>query len=85
MFGTPRGTFQSPIGYPVGPIPGLPVLADLNGDGILDMVVANAGFSGNLSVLIGNGDGAFQPAVSYPTAFGASSVVVGDFNSRTSP
>ena len=87
MFGTPRGTFQSPIGYPVGPIPGLPVLADLNGDGILDMVVANAGFSGNLSVLIGNGDGTFQTAVSsvIPPRFGASSVAVGDFNGDGKP
>jgi hypothetical protein len=85
MFGKPDGTFQSPSTYPVGQIPGLPVLADLNGDGVLDMVVANAGIVGNLSVLIGNGDGTFQPAVTYPTAFGAGSVVVGDFNGDGKP
>jgi hypothetical protein len=85
MFGKPDGTFQSPPSYAVGQIPGLPVLADLNGDGVLDMVVANAGVTGNLSVLIGNGDGTFQPAVTYPTAFGAVSVVVGDFNGDGKP
>jgi FG-GAP-like repeat len=85
MFGTPGGTFLTPASYGVGSIPGLPALADLNGDGVLDMVVANAGFSGNLSVLIGNGDGTFQPAVTYPTAFGAGYVVVGDFNGDGKP
>jgi hypothetical protein len=85
MFGTPSGTFQSPASYAVGPIPGMPVLADLNGDGVLDMVVANAGFNGNLSVLIGNGDGTFQPAVTYQTAFGALTVVVADFNGDGKP
>jgi hypothetical protein len=90
MFGAPQpwslgNTFLSPNSFAVGPIPGLPALADLNGDGILDMAVANAGFGGNLSVLIGNGNGTFQPAVSYPTAFGASSVVVGDFNGDGKP
>jgi hypothetical protein len=85
MFGAPNGTFLSPASYGVGSIPGQPALADLNGDGILDMVVANAGFSGNLSVLIGNGDGTFKPAVTYPTAFGAGYVVVGDFNGDGKP
>ena len=85
MFGTPSGTFQSPASYAVGPIPGRPALADLNGDGVLDMVVANAGFNGNLSVLIGNGDGTFQPAISYPTAFGALTAVVADFNGDGNP
>jgi hypothetical protein len=85
MFGKPDGTFLSPSSYPVGSIPGVPVLADLNGDGVLDMVVANGGINGNLSVLIGNGDGTFQPAMTYPTAFGARSVVVGDFNGDGKP
>jgi hypothetical protein len=85
MFGAPSGTFLSPASYGVGSIPGVPALADLNGDGVLDMVVANGGLNGNLSVLIGNGDGTFQPAANYPTALGARSVVVGDFNGDGKP
>ncbi len=85
MFGTATGALQAPASYGARPLPGKPALADLNGDGVLDMVVANASFNGNLSVLIGNGDGTFQPAVSYPTAFGAGSVAVGDFNGDGKP
>jgi hypothetical protein len=79
MFGGANG-FQSPATYPSGPLPGAPVLADFNGDGILDMATVDSGFSGNLAVFIGNGDGTFQPAANYLTAFGASSVAAGDFN-----
>ncbi len=52
---------------------------DFNGDGKLDVVVANAS-SNNVSVLLGNGDGTFQAPVDYPTGSQPSSVAVGDFN-----
>jgi hypothetical protein len=79
MFGSAAG-FQSPVTYASGSLPGAPALADFNGDGFPDMAVVGAGFSGNLSVFINNGDGTFQPAVNSPTAFGASAVAAGDFN-----
>jgi hypothetical protein len=85
IFGGANGTLQSPLSYPVGPTPGQPVLADLNGDGVLDLVAPTTGTGGNLSVLLGNGDGSFQPAVSYPAAAGATSVAVGDFNGDGKP
>jgi FG-GAP-like repeat/FG-GAP repeat len=85
IFGAANGTFQSPLSYPVGPTPGQPVLADLNGDGFLDMVAPTTGTGGNLAVLLGNGDGSFQPPVSYPAAAGADSVAVGDFNGDGKP
>jgi len=56
------------------------VTGDFNGDGKFDLAVPNPG-SGNISVLLGNGDGTFQPAVPYgvvgttPQAIG-----VADFN-----
>jgi hypothetical protein len=67
-------------------------IADVNKDGILDLVVANCGSntqsncvstsnSGNVAVLLGNGDGTFQPAVFYSLGTsGATSVAVGDVN-----
>jgi hypothetical protein len=85
IFGSANGTFQSPVSYPVGSMPGPPVLADLNGDGALDLVIAAAGTGGNLSVLLGNGDGTFQPAVTILGAAGASYVAVGDFNGDGKP
>ena len=85
MLGNGDGTFQ-PHGYDAGgALPRTPALADFNGDGVLDMVVANAGFGGNLSVLLGNPDGSFQAPVNYPTAFGAKSVAVGDMNGDGKP
>jgi FG-GAP-like repeat len=47
---------------------GMPVgLADFNQDGILDLVLANYQ-SATVSVLQGNGNGSFQPAVNSPSA-----------------
>jgi hypothetical protein len=57
---------------------GHPII-DLNGDGIPDLVVANQ-FSSNVSVMLGVGDGTFQPAASYQAGTFTSAVAVGDFN-----
>ena len=55
--------------------------ADFNGDGNADLVVVNS-FDNTVSVLFGNGDGTFQPAVNYPTGSDnyPFAVTVGDFN-----
>ncbi len=53
-------------------------VGDFNGDGKQDLVAANNGASVN--VLLGNGDGTFQPAVSYTTPSSTAGVAVGDFN-----
>jgi hypothetical protein len=58
-------------------------IADFNGDGIPDLAVANLGTGfngGSVSVLLGNGDGTFQPAQNVAFGFVADSVAVGDFN-----
>jgi hypothetical protein len=55
VFFRPLGTGQPPVSV---------ALADLDGDGVFDLVTANAN-SDNVSVLLGNGDGSFQAAVSF--------------------
>ena len=50
---------------------------DLNGDGHPDLAVVDY-TSGNVDVLLGNGDGTFQTAVPYAVMTGANSVVMSD-------
>jgi VCBS repeat protein len=66
---------------PVGKGPGSVVLADVNRDGHLDILVANTE-SENLSVLLGDGKGHFVAAAGSPFACGKepNDIAVGDFN-----
>ena len=57
LLGNGDGTFQTPVSY-VSDIPSDPHLADVNGDGIPDII---AGGSTGALVYQGNGDGTFQP------------------------
>jgi uncharacterized repeat protein (TIGR01451 family) len=71
--------FAAAKSYPVGTSPGGVAVGDFNGDGKLDIAVANAG-SGNVSILLGNGDGTFQAAVNFASGNNPTTVAVGDFN-----
>ena len=53
--------------------------ADFNGDGKPDLVVSNLA-SSTISILLGNGDGTFQPRVDFAAATGPSDLAVADFN-----
>jgi len=80
------GTFQTPTPFAAGTTPDTVVVADVNGDQKLDLVVGNHN-SGNISVLLGNGDGSFQAAVNYATPASGTpdSLVVADFNGDGKP
>src|SRR5690349_15198305 len=72
--GNGDGTFYSVKTYDSGGIyPDGVAIADLRGNGIADIVVANSSTStttnqGDVGVLIGIGDGTFQAAVRYPAS-----------------
>ena len=79
FLGKGDGTFQPERVYPTGLGPNSVLAADVNGDGILDLVTPNAGVK-TVSVLLGNGDGSFQPNVDYPLPNGGAFAAIGDFN-----
>ncbi len=72
LLGNGDGTFQPQVTYAVGTIPTAIVAGDFNGDGHLDLAVANRQRSDTVSVLLGNGDGTFQPQVTYAVGSGPS-------------
>jgi hypothetical protein len=56
-------------------------VGDFNHDGILDLAVAAVCCpNGGVSILLGNGDGTFKPAVNYAAGTSPTSVVAADFN-----
>ncbi len=71
-------SFQRSI-YSVGGNPQYAETADFNGDGKLDLVIAND-TTGMAQILLGNGDGTFQSPRNYPAGGGAQIPIIGDFN-----
>jgi len=83
FLGDGAGHFGAPTLFPVGISvnPKQVGVADLNGDGKLDLAIPS-GFG--FSILIGNGSGGFGPATQITTA-NSQSIVVADFNGDTKP
>ena len=69
---------SAPPAFGAGTDPDAVAVGDFNGDGKLDLAVANEG-SNNVSIILGNGDGTFQAAVDYGAESNPDSVAVGDF------
>ena len=80
LLGNGDGTFGAAVSYGPGGDATFVAAGDLNGDGKLDLAVANYEVN-NVGVLLGRGDGTFLPVVTYASGGdSASSVALADFN-----
>lgn len=82
LLGNGDGTFAQATGSPlsVSGGPNVVAVADFNGDGKLDLAVAN-GNNGTVTILLGNGDGTFTQATGSPITVGDTpdALAIGDF------
>lgn len=83
LLGKGDGTFQANTDYPVGQSPYGIVVQDFNGDGKLDLAVANT--SNTISILLGNADGTFQPHKDATSVNAPAALAVGDFDGDKIP
>lgn len=90
---TTAGTFLAPVVFPAGAQPQAVRIADVNGDGLPDIVVANYGpgtdgsGSAGVSVLLQDAahPGKFLPPVTYATQGGSVDLAIGDLNGDGKP
>ena len=60
-------------------------VGDVNHDGDLDLITANSNNNNTVSVFLGNGDGKFQPGITYTVGNTPEDVALGDFNGDGNP
>jgi hypothetical protein len=88
LLGNGDGTFQPHVDYPVGVVPYSVAVADFNGDGKPYLAVSNAVCTfvsstcprGTVSILLGNGDGTFQPGAQYLVGMSPVGLAAADLN-----
>ncbi len=85
LFGNGNGTFQNQVTYATGIHPLSAAVADVNGDGIPDLVVANLALAGTVSVLLGNGNGTFQNQAVFPAGEYPVSLAIADLTGDGKP
>jgi hypothetical protein len=81
LLGDATGSFVAATGSPfaVGTAPSGVAIGDLNGDGVLDLAVANE-LTSDISILLGDGTGFFSPATPFAVGGSPVSVAIGDLN-----
>lgn len=84
------GAFQPAVTVnPGSPSPQAVAIADMNGDGKLDLAfagtISSSAETGNVTVLPGNGDGTFQTGVSTASQAHPTGIAIGDINQDGKP
>lgn len=86
MLNDGQGGFGPPVGYNTGmvgsvstPRPDMLRVADINGDGIVDLLTANES-ANTVTLLLGQGDGTFPTKVDVTTLAKPIAIAVADFN-----
>jgi hypothetical protein len=77
--GAHASSFAPKVDFGTGTEPYSVAVGDFNGDGRLDIAVANL-LSDTVSILLGTGTGTFGPKADFATGPSPASVTVGDFN-----
>jgi hypothetical protein len=90
LLGNGDGTFRPHVDYLTAVGSTSLAVGDFNNDGKKDVAVANlcsdaSCVASSVSILLGNGDGTFQPHVDYATGAGALAITVGDLNGDGKP
>ena len=87
VLGNGDGTFSAATAHSAGLHPFSVAVSDFNADGKFDLAVINFGdpysspqINGSATVLLGRGDGSFNPSFNYSAGVASVSGVVGDFN-----
>src|SRR6185369_1915999 len=76
-------SFAARRAFNAGSYPWRLVVGDFNKDGFSDLAVVDFSSPGSVAVLLGNGDGTFQPAVTYTNAPFLNAITTADVNHDT--